>query len=118
MATLIELEKPDVLTDVLNALRPAGRVFFCRELSTPGAVSMPASASAYCHVIERGGAWLRLEGEKQATPLASGDLLIVPHGNGHVLGDSPKTKPVPLHRLIEDNADSRRLMRHGGGGAQ
>jgi len=42
-----------------------------------------------------------VEGAKRVTPLASGDLVIVPHGNGHVLADSPKTKPVPIHRLVE-----------------
>jgi AraC-like DNA-binding protein len=118
MAKLIKLETHDVLTDVLNALRPTGRVYCCSELSAPWAMSMPAGGSAYFHVIERGGAWFRLEGETKVTPLAGGDLLIVPHGSGHVLGDSPKTKPVPLQRLIEDQADPNRLVHHGGGGAQ
>ncbi|HMV48312.1 MAG TPA: AraC family transcriptional regulator [Blastocatellia bacterium] len=118
MTTLIELEKPDVLTEVLNALKPAGRVLFCNELSAPWAISLPAGDAAYFHVIERGGGWFKLEGEKQMTPVAGGDLLIVPHGTGHVVSDSPKTKPVPLRRLIENPAESRRLMQHGGGGAQ
>jgi Cupin len=42
---------------------------------------------------------------------------IGPHGNGHVLADSPQTKPVPIHRLVKGNADSAILLRHGGGEA-
>ncbi len=118
MAKLTILEKTDVLTNVLRTLRLRGRIFCCSELSTPWAMSLPESGYAHFHVIERGGAWLRLTGEKQARPLASGDLIIIPHGRGHVLSDSPQTKPVPLRRLIKGNAASCHLMQHGGGGAQ
>jgi AraC-like DNA-binding protein len=118
MGVVVSLERPDALTDVLDMLKPRGRVFCCTELSAPWAMSLPADGYARFHVIERGGAWLRLDGAKQVTPLASGDLVIVPHGNGHVLADSLKTKPVPIKRLVKDKADSPILLQHGGGGAQ
>jgi Cupin/Domain of unknown function (DUF3291) len=110
-----KLENHDALTDVLNMLKPRGRVFCCSEMSAPWAMSLSASGYAHFHVIERGGAWLRVEGAKQVTTLVSGDLVIVPHGNGHVLADSPKTKPVPINRLIRGKADSSCLIRHGEG---
>jgi len=112
------VEKHDALTDVLNMLRPRGRVFFCSEMSAPWAISLPASSYSHFHVVERGQAWLRVEGAMQATPLASGDLVILPHGNGHVLADNPKTKPVPINRLIKGKVSSPCSVRHGGGGAQ
>jgi AraC-like DNA-binding protein len=118
MAKLTILEKPDVLTDVLKTLRLRGRVFCCSEMTAPWAMSLPESGYAHFHVIERGGAWVRLTNEKQAHPLASGDLVILPHGRGHVLSDSPQTKPVPLRQLIKGNTASCHLMQHGGGGAQ
>jgi len=118
MAKLTILEKPDVLTDVLKTLRLRGRVFCCSEMTAPWALSLPESGYAHFHVIERGGAWLRLAGEKQAHPLASGDLIIVPHGRGHVLSDSPQSKPVPLRQLLKGSTASCHLMQHGGGGAQ
>jgi AraC-like DNA-binding protein len=118
MAVVASLEKPDALTDILDMLKPRGRVYCCSEMSAPWAMSLPADGYAHFHVIERGGAWLRLEGAKQLTPLASGDLVLMPHGNGHVLADSPKTKPVPINRLVEGKADSAILLQHGGGGAQ
>jgi AraC-like DNA-binding protein len=118
MAVVASLEKPDALTDVLDMLKPRGRVFCCSELSAPWAMSLPADGYARFHVIERGGAWLIMEGAKQVTPLASGDLVILPHGNGHVLADSPKTKPVPINRLVKGITDSAILLQHGGGGPQ
>jgi AraC-like DNA-binding protein len=118
MAVVASLEKPDALTDILDMLKPRGRAYCCSEMSAPWAMSLPADGYAHFHVIERGGAWLRLEGAKQLTPLASGDLVLMPHGNGHVLADSPKTKPVPINRLVEGKADSAILLQHGGGGAQ
>jgi hypothetical protein len=114
----ISLEKPDALTNVLDLLKPRGRVFCCSELSAPWAMSMPADGYVRFHVIERGGAWLIVEGARQATPLASGDLVIVPRGHGHILADSPKTKPVPISRLLKGELDSVILLQHGGGGAQ
>jgi hypothetical protein len=117
MGVVVSLERPDALTDVLDMLKPRGRVFCCSELSAPWAMSLPADGYARFHVIERGGAWLRLEGGKQVMALASGDLVLVPHGNGHVLADSPKTKPVPINRLVKDKADSPILLQHGGGGS-
>lgn len=50
-------------------------------------MSLPAILFAHFHVVERGG-WLKLEGAKTALPLASGDLVIVLHGRGHILSDS------------------------------
>ena len=118
MGVVASLERPDALTDVLDMLKPRGRVFCCSEVSAPWAMSLPADGYVRFHVIERGGAWLIMEGAKQVTPLASGDLVIVPHGKGHVLADSPKTKPVPITRLIKGKTDSIILLQHGGSGAQ
>jgi AraC-like DNA-binding protein len=87
-------------------------------MSAPWAMSLPADGYVRFHVIERGGAWLRMEDARELTPLASGDLVIVPHGHGHVLADCPKTEPVPINRLINGKADSVILLQHGGGGAQ
>src|SRR5262245_60108116 len=114
MGLVVSLEKPDALTEVLDTLKPRRRVYFCSEMSAPWAISLPADGYACFHVIERGGAWLRVEGAKQVTPLASGDLVIVPHGYGHVLADSPKTKPVPINRLVKGKTDSAISLQHVG----
>jgi AraC-like DNA-binding protein len=117
MAVLTHPENADVLTDVLKNLKLRGRVFCCSELSAPWAMSLPSSDYAHFHVVERGGAWLQLADEKQPRPLASGDLIIVPHGRGHVLSDHPRTRPKPLSQLIKGGQSGCHLMEFGGGGA-
>jgi AraC-like DNA-binding protein len=117
MAVLTHPENADVLTDVLKTLKLRGRVFCSSELSAPWAMSLPTSDYAHFHVVERGGAWLQLADEKQPRPLASGDLIIVPHGRGHVLSDHPKTRPTPLAQLIKGGQGGCHLMEFGGGGA-
>lgn len=118
MGVVASLEMPDALADVLDMLKPRGRVYCCSEMSAPWAMSLPADGYARFHVIEHGGAWLRIEGARQVNALASGDLVIVPHGNGHVLADSPKTKPIPIIRLVKGKADTAISLQHGGGGPQ
>ena len=51
MGVAISLEKPDALTNVLDILKPRGRVFCCSELSAPWAMSMPADGYVRFHVI-------------------------------------------------------------------
>jgi AraC-like DNA-binding protein len=118
MGKLINLETSDVLTDVLATLRLRGRVFCTSELSAPWALSLPARDYAHFHLIERGGAWIRLKGVTQAVPLASGDLVIIAHGGGHILSDQPRTKAVPLEDLPKRPSFGTNLITHGGGGVE
>ncbi len=116
MPLTIKANGADVLTDVLNHLRLRGRVFCSTDLSAPWAMSIEPDNLARFHVVESGGGWIRLEGDKKALPLASGDLALLPHGHGHILSDNSKTKPVPLERLLKRESPSRQNLRLGGGG--
>ena len=118
MGVVFESRSSDVLTDVLNTLRLRGRVFCRSEMSAPWGMRLPAGEYAHFHVIERGEAWLRLSGEAAAVRLESGDLVIVPHGRGHALGDSPEARAVPLELLRESSPEGPHLLRSGGGGAE
>lgn len=116
MSLSLKSNDADVLTNVLNKLRIRGRVFCSTDLSTPWAMSIEQDNRAYFHVVESGGAWLTLEGAKKALPLASGDLVLMPHGHGHTLCGGSKTKPVPLERLLKRRPAGQQNLRHGGGG--
>jgi AraC-like DNA-binding protein len=111
-------DEDDVLADVLRSLRLRSRLFCRSELSAPWAMTLQAGDYAHFHVVERGGAWLRLEGETVATPLASGDLVVIPHGRGHTLSASPTALPVPLEELARERAAGHFVVRDGGGGAE
>jgi AraC-like DNA-binding protein len=109
----------DVLTDVLDSLGLAGRLFCRSVLSAPWCLALPGDDAAHFHVIERGNAWLHIEGKKTPLALCSGDLVVFPHGAAHQLSDTPGRPPVPLEQLLQGKSGQRcKLLRHGGGGTE
>ena len=109
----------DVLTTVMDAVRLRSRVFCRSELKAPWGMALKRSDYAHFHVIERGGAWLRIEGQEPIA-LAGGDLVVVPHGTGHTLTDSLATKARPLAEMAGRRASESGclVMRGGGEGAE
>jgi AraC-like DNA-binding protein len=103
----------------MDAVRLRSRVFCRSELRAPWGISLPSSAYAHFHVIERGGAWLRVDAQPPVA-LAGGDLVVVPRGTGHTLTDSLATKARPLADLAGRHADGGGcvVMRGGGQGAE
>jgi AraC-like DNA-binding protein len=108
---------PDVLSEVLQTMELRAR-FFCRsELSAPWGISFDHAAYVYFHVIERGGCWLQLQGEKKSTALASGDLILLTRGSGHRLMYAPGARVVDLDRYIASGGvPPYATVRLGGGG--
>ena len=90
----------DVLSDVIAQLQLQGRLYCRSELSAPWSIALPAAPLAHFHVVDRGGCWLRLEGEPRPVALAAGDLVVLPHGRGHQLSDAPEAEPIPLAALL------------------
>ncbi|GAB3742053.1 AraC family transcriptional regulator [Amycolatopsis oliviviridis] len=84
----------DVLSDVLAVVR-AGRPRsalvtwqgqWAQEfLPVPGAVGFRVVVRGSCVLVPAGAA---------PVPLAAGDVVLLPHGRGHVLADSPATPPT------------------------
>ena len=109
----------DVLTTVMDAVRLRSRVFCRSELKAPWGMALKRSDYAHFHVIERGGAWLRVEGQEPVA-LAGGDMVVVPHGTGHTLTDSLATKARPLAEMAGRRASEGGcvVMRGGGEGAE
>jgi AraC-like DNA-binding protein len=103
----------------MDAVRLRSRVFCRSELKAPWGMALKRSDYAHFHVIERGGAWLRIEGEEPVA-LAGGDLVVVPHGAGHTLTDSIHSKARPLAEMAGRRASEGGcvVMRGGGEGAE
>jgi Cupin len=115
MSLVLKVDRTDVLTGVLSTLGIRGQVFCCSELSAPWSMALPASGLAHFHVLEQGSAWLQLAGESTAVPLASGALVLLPHGGGHMLCDSLETPPVLLeHLLAQSQGGPPRIAQDGG----
>lgn len=116
MAVKFRARVGDVLADVLGTVGLTSRVFCASEFSAPWAMTLGESDYAHFHVVEHGEAWFRFDTHHGGVRLGAGDLIVVPHGRGHMLGDSPTTEPVPLEDLPREQSSNHYLIRHGGGG--
>jgi AraC-like DNA-binding protein len=82
----------DVLSDILDALRLRGTLYFSTEFGRPWGVRVPAYRRvARFHLVVRGHTWVRVLPADHLIHLEAGDLVLVPHGAEHVLADSPDT---------------------------
>lgn len=96
----------DALSDVLRAVRLTGAVFFEIAASEPWVVETPPGRSIVrsifpdaehlisYHVITRGTCWAGPIGEAPM-PLATGDVIVFPHGDAHVLSSAPGMRDTP-----------------------
>lgn len=94
----------DTLSDVLRAVRLRGAVFYYVSFSatwSAEAVAASEMASAVMpgadHVIEyhmviKGDGWATVAG-LDPVPLRAGDVVMFPHGDGHVLSSAPGLRP-------------------------
>jgi AraC family transcriptional regulator, alkane utilization regulator len=105
----------DVLTDVLQTVRVSAACYGRVELSAPWGFSAEHSDDARFHVVMSGAARLEVEGVEGSVELSSGDLFVLPHGNAHVLRDSPDTPVRPISELRCETGE--RVVRYGGGGS-
>jgi AraC-like DNA-binding protein len=107
----------DVLSDVLGSLGLAGKVFCQSELTAPWSLALPAGTFAHFHYVERGVCHLRLEERQAELRLSAGDLVVLPHGRGHLLHDGSARRAVSIRDLTRNCPPGRcALVKHGGGG--
>jgi hypothetical protein len=95
----------DVVADVL---RGAGGGAFAsyNEFASPWGFAFPPTSSASFHVVFEGQCWLRLPGLPPAR-LAPGDVILLPHGDGHVITDQPDRPPAAFDPQRHKNARQR-----------
>jgi len=118
----------DVLSEVLRAVRLEGALFFNAEFSAPWCLKssnstamapyltkVPGRVILY-HFLTEGRAYLRLhDGSREE--LAAGDIVILPHGDEHFLGNGSPERPVDsLKTFAKTLSEGLKLVRFGGGG--
>jgi AraC-like DNA-binding protein len=106
----------DALSDVLRAVRLTGAIFFDIHASEPWVAETPAgeaiveamfpgSEHLICyHVITQGSCWACIPGEAP-TQLTAGDIIVLPHGDTHVLSSTPGLRRSPdmtMYRMPPD----------------
>ncbi|HEX6150216.1 AraC family transcriptional regulator [Nocardioides sp.] len=96
----------DVLTETLHDFGMTGVFYAVSELAAPWGIEMPAMPGTLVfHLVTRGELVLEVEGE--TTPMVAGDVVLVPHGTGHAILDSPGSATTPLFDLPREELSER-----------
>ncbi len=107
----------DPLGEALHFLRMSGS-FYCRsELTAPWGLALPPIRGCLMfHLVTAGRCWLEVDGNEDRA-LQPGDLVLVPHGEGHRLTSENGWPAAPLFDLPHESVSERyEILRHGGGG--
>ena len=88
------LPETDVLGRLLERTRLRGRVYCQSARFAPWGLRMDASGEAIFHLVTAGACWLFVGNERRQ--LTRGDLVLLPRGSAHALGDHPRSKRVNL----------------------
>jgi hypothetical protein len=118
----------DVLSEVLQSVRLQGALFFNGEFSAPWCfqsvrpsniasfLSLEAEHVIIFHFLTAGRAFAQLS-DGRREELTAGDIIIFPHGDGHVIGNGSAVQTVDAWREFAKNvSDGLKLVRFGGGG--
>ena len=108
----------DALSDVLRAVRLTGAIFFDIHASEPWVAETPAGGSIVdamfpgaehlisYHVITHGTCWAAVPGE-EPMQLKAGDIIVLPHGDTHVLSSTPGMRRSPNMELYRFPSDGQ-----------
>jgi AraC-like DNA-binding protein len=118
----------DVVSEVLSAVKLKAALFFHAEFSAPWCLSArPAAAYAefLCpgvahlvmfHYVISGRAYIQLP-DGQRVEFEAGDIVLMPHGSQHLLGNGMPITPVDSLSTFERTLTRElKLVRFGGGG--
>jgi AraC-like DNA-binding protein len=123
----------DVLSDVLNAVRLRGAVYFDIQARAPWVAESPAADHVgarvmpefeqviFFHIVLEGHCWAWLADEPaSAVCLTAGDAVVVPGGDRHVMASAPDLRAEPdldLYRKPTRRPLPYVFSDYGGGGA-
>jgi AraC-like DNA-binding protein/mannose-6-phosphate isomerase-like protein (cupin superfamily) len=108
----------DPLGEALHVLRMSGTYYSRCEFTAPWGLVLPAvEDSSMFHILISGRCWLEVDGV-EPRPLRQGDLVLVPHGEGHRLASEPGLPGLKLVDVPREEVSERyEILRQGGGGA-
>lgn len=105
----------DILTSILHTLQLESSLYLRSELGAPWGLHMPSAPTMLFHVINTGSCWMNLLDGSEPVFLASGDIIVLPHGEEHALVDDRST-PIPPPNVPDSaNKHCARLYLGGAG---
>ncbi len=107
----------DALSEVLRLARFSAHVMLDATARAPWCVSVPASASiARAHLVLEGGCVMAV-GPTPALALGTGELVILPHGDAHLLGSHLEHEAAAISTLVRESLGGELVpVRVGGTG--
>lgn len=124
--------KTDILSDVLQAVRLSGAIFFDVQTSTPWVAQAPPSSEIAdrvmpgsqhvieYHVVVSGSGWSGLSDDPQSlVEFGPGSILVFPQGDSHMMSSDARLRTDPDFGIFEEPGAGARLPFHltpGGGG--
>lgn len=91
----------DILNDILNTLDLKGALYFRTDFSGPWAVTVPhLDQAARFHLVVQGRCNVSVASGDNID-LETGDLILVPRGQSHVLADSAGRDAPPLEDVLQ-----------------
>ncbi|MFD8300786.1 AraC family transcriptional regulator [Streptomyces sp. NPDC059690] len=79
----------DVVSDAISAVRIGQPSSNRLRVGGKWCTRLAPYDGAGFHVVLAGSCWLRPDGDGEPVTLGAGDVVLLPHGAGHVLADSP-----------------------------
>ncbi|MBI4957318.1 MAG: AraC family transcriptional regulator [Myxococcales bacterium] len=117
VVSLPQLDAVDPLSDILQKLRLTSSFFSRATLRRPYAVEARGlGGTAIFHVIVAGSGAVTLK-DGESRRFTAGDIIVLPHGDAHVMAHEPATQGVPLASLPRPPCDDGLpTVTQGGGG--
>jgi AraC-like DNA-binding protein len=107
----------DGLSRVLREVKVRSVVYCLTDFASPWGFSVEDSPVAKFHILLHGAAELTV-GDAAPVRLGAGDLVLLPHGDGHAITDQPGSPVRPLAEILAEhpvNEDGR--LSYGGDGS-
>lgn len=107
----------DLLSQMLELVRLQGELVFSVDLNHPWALRFEPGSAYFFVVLE--GKLIAQVGSEPAVEAIAGDLIMLPRGVGHILGDGSDASAANASELMQEQFTTERLgLRHGGNGDQ
>ncbi len=109
--------RDDGLSSVLRDVNVRSVVYCLSDFTAPWGFSVEHSPVAKFHVLLQGTALLTV-GDAAPVPLTTGDLVLLPHGDGHTIADQPGSPVRQLDAILADHSvDEAGWLSYGGSGS-